>query len=187
MQNWEALVDDQRRELVRWVRNNLAELTTASIYRIRRRWHPIWRRRAGDQRERGSSQARVIVAFTMAKPPAMDGLPTTVHYNIVKLLGTWCTGSKRPTPSRIFTAGHRASGYGEPSSDQVRAYLGAKIFYSPQLSTLRRAWITATGANSGAGSQAMSSLNLDSSSGYCTIRTPFRAPDRAICRALIYL
>jgi hypothetical protein len=74
--------------------------------------------------------ASVIVAFTVAKPPAMDGLPTTVHCNVVKVLGMWRTGGMRPTPARIITAGHRTSGYGEPSSDRVRAYLGAKIFYS---------------------------------------------------------
>jgi hypothetical protein len=50
-QNWEAMVDDQRQELVNWVHNNLAELTGASIYKIHRRWRPIWRRRAGGQRE----------------------------------------------------------------------------------------------------------------------------------------
>jgi hypothetical protein len=41
MGNWEALVDDQRRELVLWMRNNLVELTRAAIYRFHRRWHPI--------------------------------------------------------------------------------------------------------------------------------------------------
>jgi hypothetical protein len=41
MRNWEALVDDQRCELVHWVRNNLAELTGAAIYRLHRRWRPI--------------------------------------------------------------------------------------------------------------------------------------------------
>jgi hypothetical protein len=90
--------------------------------------------------ERGEvTGASTTVAFTMAKPPAMDGLPTTLHCNVVKLLGTWRMGGRRPMPARIITTGHRASGYGEPSSDQVRAYLGAKIFYSPRLSTLRRA------------------------------------------------
>jgi hypothetical protein len=44
-------VDDQRRELVHWVRNNLAELTGASIYRIHQRWRPIWRWRASVRRE----------------------------------------------------------------------------------------------------------------------------------------
>jgi hypothetical protein len=51
MRNWEALVDDQRRELVHWVPNNLAELTGASFYRIHQRWRPILRRRAGGRRE----------------------------------------------------------------------------------------------------------------------------------------
>jgi hypothetical protein len=51
MRNWEALVNDQRRELVHWVHNNLAELTGASIYRINQRWCPIWRRRASGLRE----------------------------------------------------------------------------------------------------------------------------------------
>jgi hypothetical protein len=41
MGNWEALVDDRRQELVLWMRNNLAELTRAAIYRIHRWWHPI--------------------------------------------------------------------------------------------------------------------------------------------------
>ena len=95
----------------------------------------------------GSALARVIVAFTVAKPPAMDGLPTTVHCNMVKLLGTWRTDGKRPTPARSISACRRPSGYGELSSDRVQANPGAKIFYSPQLSTLRWARIAATGAN----------------------------------------
>jgi hypothetical protein len=41
MGNWEALVDDQRRELVLWLRNNLAKLTRVAIYRLHRRWRPI--------------------------------------------------------------------------------------------------------------------------------------------------
>jgi hypothetical protein len=101
-----------------------------------------WRPKRGE-----ITSASVIVAFTVAKPPAMDRLTTMVHCDALKLLGTWRTGGKRPTPAGIITAGHRASGYGEPSSDRVRAYLGAKIFYSPRLSTLRRARIIVTGAN----------------------------------------
>jgi hypothetical protein len=98
--------------------------------------------------------ARVIVAFTVAKPPAMDKLTTMVHCNMLKLLGTWRMGGKRPTQARINTVGRRASGYGEPSSDRVQAYLSAKIFYSPRLSTLRRARITATDAKPSAESLA---------------------------------
>jgi hypothetical protein len=51
IRNWEALVNDQRRELVLWMRNNLAELTGASIYRVHQQWLPILRRCAGGRRE----------------------------------------------------------------------------------------------------------------------------------------
>jgi hypothetical protein len=118
MENWEALVNDQRRELVLWMRNNLAELTRAAIYRFHRRWRPILRSCAGGRRE-GNVLARVIVAFTVARPPAMDGITTMVHCDVLKLLGTWRTGGKRLTPARIISPGRRPSGYGEPSSDQV--------------------------------------------------------------------
>jgi hypothetical protein len=51
MRNWEALVDDQRWELVHWVHNNLTDLVDHSIYRSQQRWRPIWRRCAGGRRE----------------------------------------------------------------------------------------------------------------------------------------
>jgi hypothetical protein len=51
IQNWEARVNDQRRELVLWMRNYLAELTGASIYRVLRRWHQILRRCACGREE----------------------------------------------------------------------------------------------------------------------------------------
>jgi hypothetical protein len=130
-------------------------------------------------RERGNALARVIMAFTVAKPPTMDGLPTTVHCNVVKLLGTWHTDGKRPTPARSISVGRRPSGYGELSSDRVRANPGAKIFYSPRLSTLRWARIAATGTNPGAGSPAARCAAPKIFFRHCTIRTPFRAPDRA--------
>jgi hypothetical protein len=50
IRNWEALVNDQRRELVLWMRNNLVEHTGVSIYR-HQRWRPILRRCAGSRRE----------------------------------------------------------------------------------------------------------------------------------------
>jgi hypothetical protein len=49
--NWDATVDDQRRELVHLVRNNLTEHAERSIYRDQQRWHPIWGRHTGGQRE----------------------------------------------------------------------------------------------------------------------------------------
>jgi hypothetical protein len=51
-QNRNATVDDQKRELVHWVRNNLMENAERSIYRDQQRWRPIWRRHAGGRRER---------------------------------------------------------------------------------------------------------------------------------------
>jgi hypothetical protein len=70
----------------------------------------------------GESPGQVIVAFTVAKPPAIDGLTAMVHCDVLKLLGTWRTVGKRPTPARIISIGRRTSGYGEPTSDRVRAY-----------------------------------------------------------------
>jgi hypothetical protein len=45
------MVDNQGRELVHWVRNNLADLVDHSIYRSQQWWRPIWRRCAGGRRE----------------------------------------------------------------------------------------------------------------------------------------
>jgi hypothetical protein len=72
--------------------------------------------------ERGKVLAQVIVAFTVARSPAMDGLTAMVHRDVLQLLGTWRTVGKRPTPARAISAGHRSSGYGEPTSDRVQAY-----------------------------------------------------------------
>ena len=54
-ENWDAMVDDQRRELVHWVRNNLADLVDHSIYRSQQRWRPIWRRHDGGRRKKKAS------------------------------------------------------------------------------------------------------------------------------------
>jgi hypothetical protein len=50
-QNWDAMVDDQRWELVHWTRNNLPKHGERSIYRDQQRWCPIWGRHAGGRRE----------------------------------------------------------------------------------------------------------------------------------------
>jgi hypothetical protein len=44
-------LDNQRQGLVHWMRNYLAELTGASIYRVLRWWRLILGRRAGGRRE----------------------------------------------------------------------------------------------------------------------------------------
>jgi hypothetical protein len=79
--NWKAMVDDQERELVHWVRNNLAELTGASIYRVHQRWRLIWRRRADGRRE-GRLLVRVTMAFTRATTLMID-MPSIVTYDDV--------------------------------------------------------------------------------------------------------
>jgi hypothetical protein len=84
-----------------------------------------WRRReekCTGAEERRNALARVIVAFTVARPPAMDGLASMVYCNVLKPLGTWRTVSKQPTSARIISVGRRPSGYGERTSDRVRAY-----------------------------------------------------------------
>jgi hypothetical protein len=96
------------------------------------------------RQERGNVMTRVIVA----RPPPMDGLATRVHCDVLNLPSTWCMIGKRPTPAKIIPDGRRPSGYGELNNDRVRANPGAKIFYSPQLSTLRWARIAAAGAKS---------------------------------------
>jgi hypothetical protein len=42
---------------VDWARNNLTELTGASIYRDQQRWHPVWGRHVGGRREREVTSA----------------------------------------------------------------------------------------------------------------------------------
>ena len=76
--------------------------------------------------ERGNVLARVIVAFTMAKPPAMDELATMVHYDVLKLLGTWRMVGKRPAPARTNSADRNPSGCGELPVDRVRVYLAPR-------------------------------------------------------------
>jgi hypothetical protein len=92
-------VNDQRREIVLWMCNNLAELIGSLIYRVHQRWRSIWRRRAVDRRE-GKSPGSANMAFTEARLPAMDGLPIAVHCDVLMLLGTWRMGGRRPMPAR---------------------------------------------------------------------------------------
>jgi hypothetical protein len=118
IKNWEALVDDLRQGLVYWMCNYLVEHTGASIYGVLLWWRLILRSCAGGRRE-GNVLVRVIVAFTLVNPPAMDELATMVHCDVLKLLGTWRTVDKRPTPARIISVGRRPNGYCEPTSDRV--------------------------------------------------------------------
>jgi hypothetical protein len=74
---------------VHWARNNLAEQDGASIYRGFEQRLQIWKGSDGGQREKEVTSASAIVAFTVAKPPAMERLPITVHCDVVTFLSTW--------------------------------------------------------------------------------------------------
>jgi hypothetical protein len=121
--------------------------------------------------ERGNVLTRVIMVVTVARPPAIDRLATRVHCDVLNLPGTWHKIGKRPTPTKIIPASRRPSGYDELKSDRVRANPGAKIFYSPQLSTLRWERITVVGANPGARSPAASCNAPKIFFSYCTMAT----------------
>jgi hypothetical protein len=64
--NWEALVDNPRQGLVRWMRNYLAEFTGAAIYRFHRWCWLILRWRTGGRRE-GRSLAQEMRGFHRGK------------------------------------------------------------------------------------------------------------------------
>jgi hypothetical protein len=73
---------------------------------------PNFEREGWQPKRGGDSPERVIVAVTVARPPAMDGRTTTVYCDVLKLLGMWRTNGKRPMPARIISAGRKPSGYG---------------------------------------------------------------------------
>ena len=137
-----------------WTRNNLAEQARASIYRCFERRLRIWKGSAGGRREEEVTGASAIVAFIVAKPPAMDRLPITVHCDVVTSLSTWHGrrtvssadasvtdrgGTRRPvwpatgfTPPRIFSpcpdvisqAGENCGGKSPVSSSRHRRFFG---------------------------------------------------------------
>jgi hypothetical protein len=133
-----------------------------------------WRPKRG-----GESPAQVIVAFTVAKPPVMDKLTSTVYFDVLKPLGTWHTVGKRPAPTRVISASRRTSGYGGRSGDRARAYPGAKIFSPPADICTQSARIATPARITARSSLATHSLNLKIFFVHCTIRIFFSLSDRA--------
>jgi hypothetical protein len=72
--NWEAMVANRRQGRVLLLRDDPTELAACSIYSVRGRWLRIWKRSAGDRREGRSLVRCDPMAFTVARPPTMDGL-----------------------------------------------------------------------------------------------------------------
>jgi hypothetical protein len=89
---------------------------------------PNFGRESWRSKREGESPAQVIMAFTVAKPPAMDRRTSTVYCDVLKPLGMWRTVNKRPASARVISVGRRTSGYGGQSGDRARAYPSAKIF-----------------------------------------------------------
>ena len=76
------MVANRRQERVLWLRDYLTELVVCSIYRVQGRWLLILEWRPGGRRE-GRLLAGDIVAFTVARPPAMNGHASVVYCDVV--------------------------------------------------------------------------------------------------------
>jgi hypothetical protein len=140
---------------------------------------PNFGRESWRPKRRGESPAQVIVAFTVAKPPAMDGRTSTVYCDVLKHLGPWRTVGKRPAPARVISTGRRTSGYGGQSGDRARAYPGAKIFSPPADICTQSARIATTARITTWSSPVAHSLHLKIFFVHCTIRIFFSLSDRA--------
>jgi hypothetical protein len=69
--NWGAVGNDRSYERVLWTHDYLAERAEASIYRILKRWWPIWSSNAGSRRWRRRHWPRECVPTVVASSPAM--------------------------------------------------------------------------------------------------------------------
>jgi hypothetical protein len=127
MANWEALVDDQRRELVLLMRNNLVKLTGAAIYRLHRWWRPIWRKRASGRRE-GLSHCGVLPWHSLAEELRRSLVNYYGWQRHGERVTSWCNHGERRTPRRR-PLGHvtgkwmmRQSGHNAPTSSTARSF-----------------------------------------------------------------
>jgi hypothetical protein len=48
----------------------------------------------------------------VAKTPAMDGLATRVHCDVLNLLGTWRSSGRRLNPVKFIWTGRESGGHG---------------------------------------------------------------------------
>jgi hypothetical protein len=69
-----------------------------------------------------------VVAFTVAKPPAMDGFPTTVHCDVVMFLSTW---PGRRMVSSVDASATDRGGTRWPVR-RVTGFTSHRYFYLPQ-------------------------------------------------------
>jgi hypothetical protein len=176
--NWGAMVNDWRRGLVHGLRNYLAELTGASIYRIPRWWRLILRRRAGGRTE-GKSLVRALSWLSLVyglrrSLPSFHGLRRVVRW--LKVCHNRArrrhNGDGRVAASSV-QVGTATGQNSAPSSSPARDFSPYVVICTPP--GMKRNG----GEDHGAGSPAAVHWNWRSLSGYCTMQIPFSAPDRA--------
>jgi hypothetical protein len=68
--NWGVVGNDRSYERVLWTHDYLAERAEASIYRILKRWWPIWSSNAGSRRWRRTWRGE-FVSIAVAGSPAL--------------------------------------------------------------------------------------------------------------------
>jgi hypothetical protein len=134
--------------------------------------------------ERGSYWRKGFVAFTVARPPAMNGHAKAIHCDVVLCLGTWRAVCKRPTPARTISAESSPSGYDELTVDRVRAYPVPRSLLCRDYLLAREHGPWGRRRSRREGHRRQDAAYPGSLSVYCTIRTPFRAPDRASLGAI---
>jgi hypothetical protein len=173
MRNWGALVDDPRQGLVRWMRKYLTELTRAAIYRVLRRWRPIWRNHAGG-RERGVSHRGDLPWRSLVMSYGGHWAVTTTCDDVVRCpkawrnRGEWCTSRWRPLGHVVDASGWVTERNSAPK------FIHGKIF-SP-----REVIRVLLGANRSADANPSAGLPATRCTApWGTIRILIRAPDRA--------
>jgi hypothetical protein len=173
---WGAMVDDQRRELVHWARNNLTDHGVHSIYRDPRWWRPIWGRHASGRREGEVTGASYRGSHWLMSYGGHYWV-LTANNNVVK--GSRC-GTTEWTAVATATAA-------QPRHQQVSTATGwpqcPKLIHSEDL--LPRVVIRvlpstncSTGLNPGAGVTGGEVQCTWRSFCYCTIGNSFSASDR---------
>jgi hypothetical protein len=126
---------------VRWLRDNMAQQTWPSIYRIAKRWLGIWAKTRGGQRKQELlARAIGVLLQWQALRRSPDTLNMT-NYDVGRCSGTWSMVGKRLTPARTNSASCNPSGCGELPVDPIQTYSSPESFtqehYPVQVSTNR--------------------------------------------------
>jgi hypothetical protein len=88
--------------------------------------------RPGGRRE-GRLLAGDIVAFTVARPPAMNGHTSVVYCDMLNLTGSWHPSDGWQNSGEVIWTGDKASGYGGqlPISSTVKIFSPRGVIRAP--------------------------------------------------------